>query len=195
VSRRRRSMSAMSRRSVPRGLVLSIAFFGVFVGHALTYVVLAGNPIVRSMMLQATGHRYLPVAVDAARAVAVIGLAGVLIAGLSGAETSRARLAHRIVTFQVLTFAAIEVAERVAAHAPLRDLTHVLPVGTVVQIGVALVVAAVIRVALRAADIAAEASSGPAPRPQPAIVPLIATSSTWTPVLRRGARRDRAPPR
>jgi hypothetical protein len=185
----------MSRRSIPRGLVLSIAFFGVFVGHALTYLVLAGNPVVRSTMLQATGHRYLPVAVHAALAVAVIGLAGVFLAGVGGAGAPRARLAHRVATFQVLTFAAVEVAERIAAHAPLRDLSRVLPVGTVVQIAVALVVASVIRIVLRAAEVAAEAPSGPFPRPQPAIVPLIAGSLTWTPVVRLGVPRDRAPPR
>src|SRR5262249_45091638 len=69
-SARGRSIEAMSRRPVPRGLVLSIAFFGVFVGHALTYVLLASNAAVRSAMLQATGHRYLPVTTHAGLALA-----------------------------------------------------------------------------------------------------------------------------
>jgi hypothetical protein len=188
-------MSAMAKRSVPRGLVLSIAFFGVFVGHAITYVLLAGNPVVRSTMLRATGHGYLPATVHAALALAVIGLAGVFLAGLGSPRSTGSGLVRNVATFQVLCFAAIEVAERLAARAPLHDLIHVLPVGTVVQIGVAIVVALVIRCLLRAADVAAETATGLASPPHPALVPLIGAPSTAIPPHDRSVPRGRAPPR
>jgi hypothetical protein len=174
--------------------MLSVAFFGVFVGHAITYVVLAGNPVVRSTMLSATGHGYLPVTVHATLALAVIGLAGVFLAGLGARRTAGSGLTRRVATFQVLAFAAIEVAERIAARAPLHDLGHVLPVGTVVQIGVALVVAVVIRAMLRASDVAFEKSAD-GPAPQPALLRLVAPVSTWVPAHGRSVLRDRAPPR
>ena len=185
----------MPRRSVPRGLILSVAFFGVFVGHAITYVVLASNPVVRSTMLQATGHGYLPVTVHATLALAVIGLAGVFLAGLGTPRTAGTELTRRVATFQVLVFAAIEVAERLAIRAPLHDLTHVLPVGTVVQVAVAVVVAVVIRAMLRAADVTAEASSGFAPAPAPALIPVLVATAAAVPAGDGSVPRGRAPPR
>jgi hypothetical protein len=188
----------MSRRSVPRGLVLSIAFFGVFVGHALTYIALARNPVVRSTMLQATGHSYLPVTVHAALALAVVGLAGIFLAGLgrdTDAGPSRAGLIGRVSTFQVLTFAAIEVAERIAAHAPLHDLTHVLPVGTVVQFAVAFVVAAVIRLVLRAADTASDTAIAALTAPPHALIPLVLEPAASVPHRGQPVLRVRGPPR
>ena len=188
-------MTAMPRRSVPRGLVLSVAFFGVFVGHAITYVVLAGNPIVRSTMLRATGHGYLPVTVHATLALAVIGLAGIFLAQLGAARTTGSRLTARVATFQVLVFAAIEVAERVAARVPLNDLTHVLPMGIAVQIAVALGVAAVIRVMIRAGRAVNEVLEAAPTAPPPAVVPLVAASPTWAPSGDRSIPLGRGPPR
>jgi len=188
-------MSAMPRRSVPRGLILSIACFGVFVGHAITYVVLAGNPVVRSTMLHATGHGYLPVTVHATLALAVIGLAGMFLAQIGAPRTTGSRLTGRVATFQVLVFAAIEVAERVAARVPLHDLSHVLPIGTIVQIGVALVVAAVIRIILRAGETASRSREAAPITAPPAVVALVAAPRIWTPSGGRSAPLARGPPR
>lgn len=188
-------MSAMPRRSVPRGLVLSVAFFGVFVGHAITYVVLAGNPVVRSTMLQATGHGYLPVTVHATLALAVIGLAGIFLAQLGAPRTTGSRLTRRVATFQVLVFTAIEVAERVAARVPLHDLTHVLPVGIAVQIAVAVVVAVVIRAMLRASDAVADAMWNASLAAPPTLVPIVAASPGEVRERASGVPRGRAPPR
>jgi hypothetical protein len=167
----------MSRLPVPRSIAWSIAFVGVFIGHALTYAILAPIPQTRSQLLASTGHGYLPVAVHAALASAVIGLAvaflGRLGRGREEREMAFGGLASRVVSFQFLTFAAIEVAERIAARAPLHDLTHVLPVGAVAQLAVGLLVAAVITLVLRAAD-AAEGILGSATpsRPRGSLVPL-----------------------
>ena len=188
----------MSRRPVPRGLVLSIAFFGVFVGHALTYVLLASNAAVRSAMLQATGHGYLPVTTHAGLALALLGLAGLFVAGLGGADVvpTRARLTGLVASFQILTFAVIEVAERLAVHAPMHDLAHVLPVGTIVQLGVAIVVAAVIRLVLRAAQGVTETLATTPPIAPPAgATPLALPTAVFLPRREASVVRGRAPPR
>jgi hypothetical protein len=188
----------MSRRSVPRGLVWAIAFFGVFVGHALTYILLAGNDAVRSAMLGATGHGYLSPTVHAGLALALVGIAGIFLGRLGRPGEPVASipgLVPGIAGFQILAFTAIEVAERIAAHAPLHDLSHVLPVGAVAQIAVALVVAVVIRLLLRAADVVAETVPSPRLVPPPALVPVPSGSAPWVPVARRSAARGRAPPR
>jgi hypothetical protein len=188
----------MSGRSVPRSLVCSIAFFGVFIGHGLTYVVLAGNPVVRSTMLATTGHGYLPVTVHAGLALALIGLAAIFLGrlGVRGdTPPSVARLLPWVAAFQILTFSAIEVAERVAVSAPLHDLTHVLPVGAVAQCAVAIVVAAVIRFVLRGADATADALAIAAASPPRGTVPLITAPTLFVGSFDRAVPRGRGPPR
>jgi len=159
----------MSRLSVPRSVVWSVPFLGVFVGHALTYATLAPVAQTRSQLLASTGHGYLPVAVHAALALAVVGLATAFLGRLghrpAGGTDGFSGLASRVVPFQFLTFAAIEVAERIVARAPLHDLSHVLPVGAVAQLVVGLLVAAVIRLVLRAADLAAGILGSTVPTP------------------------------
>jgi hypothetical protein len=187
----------MSRRSVPRGLVSSIAFFGVFVGHALTYVVLAWSPAARSTILAATGHRYLPVAVHGGLALAVIVL-GAAFLGRLGPDAADvppfAKLIPRVATFQVLTFIAIEVAERLAASAPLHDLTHVLPVGLIAQCMVAAAVTLLIRLVLGAADAAAPALDGLAVSPPRGLVPLTPAPVVALPFRDAPVVRGRGPP-
>ena len=167
----------MSRLPVPRSIVWPIAFAGVFVGHALTYAILAPVAQTRSQLLASTGHAYVPVAVHAGLVSALMGLAtaflGRLGQGRDASEIPFRGLASRVVSFQFLTFAAIEVAERMAARAPLHDLTHVLPVGAVTQLAVGVLVAAVIKLVLRAADAAGEifGSGSPTP-PRGSLVPL-----------------------
>jgi len=188
----------MSRRTVPRGLVWSIAFFGVFVGHALTYVVLARNQVVRSAMLHATGHGYLPVTVHAGLALALIGLAAIFLGRLGNAgdaPPSLARAMPPVAGFQILTFTAIEIAERIAANAPLHDLTHVLPVGAVAQCAVAFVVAIVIRFVLRTADAAAATLASSPSRPPRGVVALIPAPIVVVASFDRPAPRGRGPPR
>jgi len=188
----------MSRRSVPRGLVWSIAFFGVFVGHALTYVVLAGNDAVRTAMLGATGHGYLSPTVHTGLALALIGIAGLFLGRMGRADEPVApvgNLIRGVAGFQVLAFCAIELAERITARAPLHDLTHVLPVGALVQVGVAVVVAAVIRLVLRAADGATEAVAAARLVPPRGRIALVAVATPAMPRRELPVPRGRAPPR
>ena len=189
----------MSRLPIPRSIVWAIAFLGVFVGHAIAYTILAPIPQARSQLLASTGHGYLPVAVHAALATAVIGLSaaflGRLTRGRGEHEMAFRGLAARVVCFQILTFAAIEVAERVAASAPLHDLAEVLPVGAVAQLAVGLLVAAVISLILRAADAAAEILGSPTPTPPRPSSVLLTLPSGVPAFTDRLVLRGRGPPR
>ena len=189
----------MSRLPIPRSIVWAIAFLGVFVGHAITYTILAPLPQARSQLLASTGHGYLPVAVHAALAAAVIGLAaaflGRLTHGRGEHEIGFRGLAARVVCFQILTFAAIEVAERLAAGAPFHDLTEVLPVGAVAQLAVGLLVAAVISLILRAADAAAEILGSPTPTTPRASSVLLTLPGGVPAFTDRLVLRGRGPPR
>jgi hypothetical protein len=189
----------MSRLPIPRSIVWAIAFLGVFVGHAIAYRILAPIPQARSQLLASTGHGYLPVAVHAALATAVIGLGaaflGRFIHGRGEHEMAFRGLAARVVCFQILTFAAIEVAERVAGGAPLHDLTEVLPVGAVAQLAVGLLVAAVIGLILRAADAASEILGSPTPTPPRASSILLALPGGMPAFTDRLVLRGRGPPR
>ena len=189
----------MSRLPIPRSIVWAIAFLGVFVGHAIAYTILAPIPQARSQLLASTGHGYLPVAVHAALATAVIGLSaaflGRLARGRGEPELAFRGLAARVVCFQILTFAAIEVAERVAASAPLHDLAEVLPVGAVAQLAVGLLVAAAISLILRAADVAAEILGSPTPTPPRASSVLLTLPGGVPALTDRLVLRGRGPPR
>lgn len=189
----------MSRLPIPRSIVWATAFFGVFVGHAIAYTILAPIPQARSQLLASTGHGYLPVAVHAALATAVIGLAaaflGRLTRGRGAHEMAFRGLAARVVCFQILTFAAIEVAERVAAGAPLHDLTEVLPVGAVAQLAVGLLVAAAISLILRAADAVAEILGSPTPTLRRASSVLLTLPGGVPAFTDRLILRGRGPPR
>jgi len=79
----------MSRLPIPRSIVWATAFFGVFVGHAIAYTILAPIPQARSQLLASTGHGYLPVAVHAALATAVIGLAAAFLGRLTRGRGKR----------------------------------------------------------------------------------------------------------
>jgi len=175
----------MSRLPVPRSIVWSIAFTGVFVGHALTYAILAPLAQTRSQ------HAGL-VSTVVGLATAFLGRLG---RGRGASEMAFRALASRVVSFQFLAFAAIEVAERSAARAPLHDLTHVLPVGAVAQLAVGVLMAIVIKLVLRAADAAAGILGPASPTPRrsvPVLLSLRAGVPAFTDRLVLG---ERGPPR
>jgi hypothetical protein len=189
----------MSRLPVPRSIVWSIAFAGVFVGHALTYAVLAPVAQTRSQLLASTGHAYLPVAVHAGLVSAVVGLAtaflGRLGRGRGASQVPFRGLASRVVSFQFLAFAAIEVTERIAARAPLHDLMRVLPVGAVGQLAVGVLVATVIRLVLRAADAAAGILGPVSPTPPRSALVLLSARAGVPAFTDRLVLGGRGPPR
>jgi hypothetical protein len=77
-------------------------------------------------------------------------------------------LLMRLASFQVTAFLAMEVAERLAAGAPLHELFHgpLLAIGFVAQVACASLGALAIRWLLRAADLAAAVSGTTVPLPR-----------------------------
>jgi hypothetical protein len=117
------------------------AICSLFAGHMVQYQLLVPDPVVRSTLLDHTGHSYLPWALPAAIAVGV--LAAGAAAVLAYAQELRCgkplpspvSSGFRIATGQVGAFLLLETAERMAAGAPLDNLGwRALLVSTGVQL-------------------------------------------------------------
>jgi hypothetical protein len=170
----------MGDRSLGRRQVgFGVAVGGVLLGHRLTY--LLAVPHRTGAVLRETGHGYLPSLNDLGTVVAVAALAAVFLDRLVDPDRDRPGsigLAARFVGFQVGVFLAMETAERAVAGQPLAGvLDHgIIPIGVVVQTGVALVAAAAIRWLVAAADTARSMRAAtPIPqvrRPVAALVPV-----------------------
>ena len=187
----------MFRRPASRATVLGVAFGGVLLGHELTYALLQPRAGQRQILLATTGHAYLGVANHAALIVAVISLAAVFLGRLGGRaeDPSFRELTGRLAGFQFLTFAAIEVIERLSVSAPLHDLTHVLPVGALVQVAVAAATALLLRSLLRAADAVVATLGSPPPASVPATISLVVAADVAHGIAPLHRQRGRAPPR
>jgi hypothetical protein len=151
----------MSGRRTNRGAALGVAAGGVLLGHWLTYQVVAPHALARQALLARTGHAYLGLANDIGLAVALAGLAAVFLSRLTrrdSAPASTIRWCARLAAFQVGAFASMELVERLGGGAPLRGVLHdgLLPLGLMIQVGVALAGAVAVRWLLHVAEIAAE---------------------------------------
>lgn len=123
-----------------RGLVvIALALAGVAVGHVAEYLLLAPDDHDRHELLTHTGHHYLPSALNAAAFVALVGLALVFMLGVrrglgrTGSPRRAPRWSVALPAAQMLAFVALEVGERLLAHAPLGDLGVALAVGLPLQ--------------------------------------------------------------
>jgi hypothetical protein len=148
--------------------LVTAAAFGAVAGHTLTYAVAVPNPGARRLFLSATGHAYWPAALPAALVLGIFAALSTVIRhfGLDGTTRSARRWSWgRTVALLGLLQAGIfltqETIERVAAGAPLGTLfhDHVLPIGVVVQLLVAVVVAVVLFVLARTAEVVAAVRS------------------------------------
>jgi hypothetical protein len=142
-------------------------------GHALTYLIVDPLGASRQALLARTGHGYWNTAVMAA---AIVGAYAAGRAVLTGARHDRTRgrqrftmTASRFALLGCTAFAALEVAERLAAAAPLGDLLSrgILPLGLVMQAALALVAAALVRLLMRAGEAAARAQHAAPPHSSP----------------------------
>jgi hypothetical protein len=142
----RRILDSMRDRTSARGLaVAGMAGVGILLAHWLAYVIAVPNAAVRSHVLAHTGHAYWGVAVKGASAFAVVAVVAMLarIVGWSFPGTDPGlrfgALAVRLAALQVGVFAAMEVAERLAAHVPVTtDLGATFALGIGLQVLVAL---------------------------------------------------------
>lgn len=135
-----------------RGLpVLGAAAAGLLLGHALAYLIAIPDPHQRAFALQRAGHAYLPALDQAVMMLAIAGMGAVVVRAFApravGATERFGRLAAMLVVVQTSAFAGQEVLERLVSGAPLGDLAHdhILAIGMLVQVGVAIVAAGVLR--------------------------------------------------
>lgn len=181
-------------------MTLAAGVTGVVVAHVVGYVLAFSNGHERAHVLHDTGHGYFSIATWAALGAGA--LAVVVVVAKGAASQSRGSRGTRAVPrFGALTvwqgclFLAAEVAERLAAGAPLGEMVHGREVllGLAVQVLVAALVVLVLGgTALVSARIAAALRR---PRPMAACHTALPWSQT-SPALavRPAGTRSRAPP-
>lgn len=177
-----------ARGSTSRGLrrfpVFAAAAAGVLGGHWLTYALTLAEPARRDAVLSATGHGYLRVASVTALVLILLALGSAVMcafdsrsdpAGAPPAARIRG-LFPRLWLMQGVTFAGMEVGERLVAGAPLGGIVlgRVLVVGLIVQALVAVVSAWLLHVLHRAAAGLARLAGSPGTASPPRILPSLA---------------------
>jgi len=155
-----------SRSSVRSAVLLGLSLGAVLVGHALSYRALVPDAHARAAELAHTGHAYLGGANPLALVAAIAALSVLFLGRLVHPEGEVPHAFVRLAAFQLTTFVAMELLERLGSGAGLRGLLPALLVGLPVQALVAAVVTLVMRSVLRVASIVAERDvHGAAPRP------------------------------
>lgn len=165
-------------------LVVMLASAGAAAAHAMEYALLVPEGHERHELLAHTGHGYLP---SAQPVVAFLALLALAVLGMAAFRNGSFRTSSRrtsvpwrvaLPTAQALTFVAVEVGERLAAHASLRDVGLVLLAGLPIQVALGLLAARlVVTFEGVAARLGAMASSlGSVRRPR--------TAAIWPPLPR-----------
>ena len=167
----------MASRRSNRGAVFGVAAGGVLLGHWVTYALVSPGLGARRALLARTGHAYLGVADQMALAFALVAFAAIFLGRLTRPDDRQVRtgaLLVRLASFQLAAFAAMEVAERLSAGAPVGELLHgpLLAIGFSAQVAVAALGALAIRWLLRAADLAPAVASTMVTLPRPTFTRL-----------------------
>lgn len=111
----------VSGRTGESVLFMALAAVGLILGHALDYMLVAGDHT--HVLLAATGHGYFPLAARAAILVAVVVAIAAFASGMHGTrpggkgQSSMVALAVRLGAIQACAFVALEVAEHLAIGA------------------------------------------------------------------------------
>jgi len=184
-----------SSSSARSATLLGLALGGVLVGHALTYRVLVPDAHARTVELAETGHAYLGGANALGLVAAIAGLSVLFLGRLVRADGDGADPFVRLVAFQLTTFAAMELLERLGSGAGIRQLLPALVVGLPVQVLVAAIVARIARFIVRAAAVVADReTSGTTSWSVEAIVPIVVPAAVLPMVPVTGVPPGRAPP-
>ena len=121
----------------------AMAAAGVVLGHWLTYVFAVPDAQVRTEILAASGHSYWLLAIKAAVVLGFVSLSTVFLRHLGAATRGEPTVADRLIALaarlsitQLVAFTAMEVAERIAAGAPVAAMFghHLFVLGLAVQI-------------------------------------------------------------
>jgi hypothetical protein len=185
-----------------RGLpVLGFAVAGLVLAHLLAYVIAEPDPYHRDLLLQRTGHDYLPAFGQVALMLFVAATAAVVFRTSrrgAGRVERFASLSARLALVQVGAFTAQELLERTLSGSGFADLRQgrLVIVGVAAQIGVALVGAALLRWLARASHALGEIlrSGFRLPRPVPAFA-LPVSSDRASGRVEAASPGQRAPPR
>lgn len=163
----------MTRRArwwqLPAVAALGVAGLGA--GHVAEYLLLAPHHHARQELLAATGHHYLPVGLQVAMLAGLLAVVGAFVSAVrrAAAGQSRPPAAHRwarlLPVAQAVAFVALEVGERVAAHASLGDLGTVLVVGLPLQLVVGALARLLVTGVERAGELLGSALRGNGPAP------------------------------
>jgi hypothetical protein len=135
---------------------LGVAGAGLVLGHWLAYSIVSPHATVRDEMLAASGHGYLPYAIQVATLAGVTAIVALFVAQLARRQATP-RSFHSdlagLAALQSVAFVAMEAGERLLTGASLHDLTHtpLLAIGLTVQIGLAVAGALTLRLTQRAA--------------------------------------------
>jgi hypothetical protein len=154
-----------------RAAALGVASAGIVLGHRLTYLVDVPHAQSRAVELARTGHAYLSVAGELATVLMAITLTSLFLGRVIHREGPAAPLpvlASRLGLLQAGAFVTMELTERAVAGTGFGDLAHsgLLPLGVLIQLGVALAGAVLLRLVLGAADRVAAALPAAAPSPR-----------------------------
>jgi hypothetical protein len=173
--------------------VFAFSVLGAVAGHGIAYLI--AIPV-----LLDTGHAYLPLLVEIGLILAVAGAASLVMSAFGSRsqihEDSFARTAIRLAALQAGAFVVLEVVERLLTRMPLNELVsdHLLAVGVVVQLGVAVVGALVLRTMARTAARLASVFAAPQTRRPAGLIPIpVARTLVLRPTL-VGAVGVRGPP-
>ena len=173
----------MRERAKLRGLpVFGFGVAGLLIGHAISYAIAIPDPHHRDLVLERTGHGYLPLFGEAALILLLAGVAAVVARALAGGRPERAGrfagLAALLICVQVSAFVGQEVLERLVAGVPLGDLAqdHLLSIGLLVQVGVAVCAAGLLRLLARTSSRIADVvrpRADPSRRERGTVVPVV----------------------
>lgn len=171
-------MNDVRRNSrVARGLAVAVA--GLFAGHMLVYRIVAPDALQRAVLLNGTGHGYLPLALAFGLILAVIAGGGAFALGFRrgaglGERRGRAGLVAALIVpslAQALAFLVLETLERSLAGAPMGSLLGpLLPIGVALQLVVGAAGGLVLAGLDRAGEMTGRAVAArrrPARRPRP----------------------------
>lgn len=182
--RKVRTIVEMSDRPTIRpATLLGLALGGVLLGHAVTYRLLLPDAHARATELARTGHGYLTGANTLGLLAVVAAMAAVFLGRLLRGETPTASVvAWRLATFQVASFAALEVLERLGSASGFDRMVPLLLIGVPAQLLVAGLVVLLVRFAIRTAAVVADlAVHGTAAWPHPPQVAARPAMDPWCP--------------
>lgn len=182
-------------------LLFAFALAGLVLGHALSYLIAVPEPFHRDLVLQRSGHGYLPTLIEVTLVLLLAGTASLVGRALRrgpGGEPGLATLVTHLAALQVAAFGGQEVLERLFARVPLSHLGRddVLLIGLVTQVGVAFVGAVLLRWLVRASNRVPELARAHLvvpPRPAP-ILMIAAPAGVAISIRPRLAFAMRAPP-